>query len=157
MGRIFKYISGTWILALPLMLILSYANISMNDSEALCSIGFFMLCFVPLVILLMMVTLPALLIAYKLMHLLFRLPATTTERFVLLLFFIQVAVISNIAICMAITAWLLDEKLWEWPLFDIKNLWPVYAAAGLSALLRFKAFIQLTEDLKPVQHETDLV
>lgn len=139
------------------MLILYYVNIIKDDLYGLSSIGYVLLYFIPYVIFLMIVTLPALLIAYSLTILLFRLPATRTERYVLMHFFMQAAVVSNIIICVTVVCWMLDEKNWAWQLFALKYFWPAYAAAALSALLRFKAFIQLTEDLKPVQHETDLV
>ena len=157
MGRIFKYISGTWILSLPLMVILTYANIIVNDSEDMSSIGYVLLCFIPLVIGLMIVTLPALLITYGLTLFLFRLQATTTERYVLMHFFIQVSVVANILICLALVSWSFDSSHWEWPLYELKIFWPAYVAAALAGLIRFKAFIQLTEDLKPVKNDNDLV
>ena len=156
MGRIFKYISGTWLLALPLMLLLTYANILVNDIEDMSSIGYVLLYFIPFMIFLVIVTLPAMLIAYSLTILLFRLPATTSERYVLLHFFLQVAVISNILICLALVGWSLDETHWAWPLQKLWVFWPAFVAAAIAALIRFKSFIQLTEDLKPVQHENDL-
>ncbi len=157
MGRIFKYISGTWLLALPLMLLLTYSNLLVSDAEDLSSIGYALLLFIPFVIFLMIVTLPALLIAYGLTAFLFRLPATTPERYVLLHFFIQISVVANILISVMLVSWVFDSSHWSGPLEVLWIFWPAYAAAALAALIRFKQFIQLTEDLKPVTNENDLV
>lgn len=157
MGRIFKHISGTWLLSLPLLIILTYAYIIVYDGEDLSSIGYVLLYFIPLVIFLVIVTLPAMLIVYSLTILLFRLPTTTTERYVLLHIILQVAVIANILFCLILVTWSFDETHWAWSLQELWVFWPAYVAAALAALIRLKSFIQLTEDLKPVKNENDLV
>lgn len=157
MGRITKYVSGTWILALPLMLLITYGWVAIEDGDGLSSIGYVLLFLIPFVIGSMVITLPSLLIAVASCRLVFRLPATTTERFILILFFFQLAVLLNIILGLAFAGWLVDSDPLDWPVSSLKFFWPAYAAAALAVLIRFKAFIQLTQDLKPVNYETDLV